>query len=100
MRSHAKKLMYMGLLLIIAAIYFFAPNLAGPHHVIGVKSSLDKQIQNGNFIVARSVSVQRGDMIIYESDIGDQVRRLIGFPGDVLSVADGGIFIDGKPIDT
>ena len=28
------------------------------------------------------------------------MRRLIGLPGDVISVANGGIFIDGKPIDS
>jgi hypothetical protein len=44
--------------------------------------------------------VQRGDIVIYKIDERTFARRLIGLPGDVISVADGGIFIDKKPIDT
>jgi hypothetical protein len=100
MERHAKKLMYTGLLLIFAALYAFHPHLTHPHAVVGAEGSVDKQIRNGNFIASHPTPVKRSDIVIYETDNDLFVRRLIGLPGEVISVANGGIFIDAKPIDT
>ena len=99
-RRHAKKILYSGLLLIFAALYLFKPSLTDFLHVVGAKGSVDRQIRDGNFIAARPISVQRGDIVVYQMEDLTWVRRLIGLPGEVISVADGGIFIDGKPIDS
>ena len=100
MRRHAKKLMYIVLLLILGALYAFKPHLTQPHSVVSAEGSVDKLIRNGNFIASRPISVQRGDIVVYEMDNLRFVRRLIGLPGDVISVANGGIFIDKKPMNT
>ena len=50
--------------------------------------------------------VERGDIIVFErpdgwgvGDIKDLIKRVIGLPGDTVSVVDGVVLIDGEPID-
>jgi hypothetical protein len=92
--------MYGGLLLVIAALWAFNAHLTVSHNVTGAKSSVDKQIRPRNFIASQPVPVQRGDIVVFEMDDQRWVRRLIALPGDMISVSNGGIFIDKKPIDT
>ena len=48
-------------------------------------------------------SVQRGDIVVFakppleQADYADLVKRVIGLPGDVISVSDGRVDIDGRP---
>ena len=92
--------MYAGLLLLFAAFFLFDPNLIRTLHIVDAKVSIDKVIREGNLVASLPVSPQRGDIVVYESENKLWARRLIGLPGDVIGVADGGIYIDGKPIDT
>ena len=98
--QHGKKIMYAGLLLLFAAFFLFDPNLTRTLHIVDAKVSIDKVIREGNLVASLPVSPQRGDIVVYKSENKLWARRLIGLPGDVIGVADGGIYIDGKPIDT
>ncbi len=48
-------------------------------------------------------SVHRGDIVVFgrppleQSDYSDLVKRVVGLPGDVLSVSGGRLFVDGLP---
>jgi signal peptidase I len=49
-------------------------------------------------------SVHRGDIVVFakppleQADYTDLVKRVIGLPGDVISVSDGHVDIDGRPL--
>lgn len=50
--------------------------------------------------------VNRGDIVVFEApdgtrtaEIKDLVKRVIGLPGDVIEGRDGGVFINGEPLD-
>ncbi|MBV8462916.1 MAG: signal peptidase I [Acidimicrobiales bacterium] len=71
--------------------------------------SMLPNLQIGDRIVVNKLSyrlgsVQRGDIVVFgrppleQSDYQDLVKRVIGMPGDVVSVADGHVDIDGRPL--
>ncbi len=49
-------------------------------------------------------SVHRGDVVVFhrppleQSDYSDLVKRVVGLPGDVVSLSDGHVEIDGRPL--
>jgi signal peptidase I len=50
--------------------------------------------------------VHRGDIVVFEappmmeqSDIKDLVKRVVGLPGDDVSLRDGQVYINGKPLE-
>jgi len=100
--KHRKKLMYAGLLLIFAALYFLRPNLSDVVYVVGTKDNADIEIRDGGFMATRPLPAERGDFIYLERPNAAHsfTLRLIGLPGDVVRVGDGGIFVNEKPIDT
>ncbi len=66
-------------------------------------------LQIGDRIVVDKLSfdfhgVHRGDIVVFrkppleEADYADLVKRVIGLPGDVISLSDGTVEIDGRPL--
>ena len=42
--------------------------------------------------------LRRGDLLLVESDGTEIIKRLIGLPNETVSIHDGEVFIDGKPL--
>ena len=66
-------------------------------------------LQIGDRIVVNKLSydlgsVQRGDIVVFakppleQADYADLVKRVIGLPGNVISLSDGHVDIDGRPL--
>lgn len=74
-----------------------------PHEVVG--TSMVPNFQNGEHLIANKViyrfsTPQRGDVVIFKySDTQDFIKRIVGMPGDEVSLRDGKIYLNGSQFD-
>ena len=75
--------------------------------------SMEPTLQIGDRILVNKLSyhlhgVDRGDIVVFSRpptencggpEVNDLVKRVIGLPGDVVSLANGYVYIDGKRLD-
>jgi signal peptidase I len=75
--------------------------------------SMEPTLQIGDRILVNKLSyhlhgVDRGDIVVFSRpptencggpEVNDLVKRIIGLPGDVVSLANGYVYIDGKRLD-
>lgn len=77
--------------------------VATPHQVEG--HSMDPSFADGEYLIANKLTYkfstpQRGDVIIFKrTETDDYIKRIIGLPGDVVSIKDGKILINGELLD-
>jgi len=78
------------LTIILVSLIFFQPRI-----VYG--SSVEPTIQDGQFIVVFRFAkiINRNDFWISEFNGKNSVKRVVGLPGELIEVKDGGIFING-----
>ena len=87
-------------LVIAVVLYLF---LMTPHEVLG--NSMHPTYKNGEYLMANKVlyrfsEPRRGDVIIFKySETQDFIKRIIGVPGDSLTIKDGKILINGNQLD-
>ncbi len=75
---------------------------------IVVESSMENTLHSGDYVLLSRQSYtifgepERGDIIVFKSDIKDDngngkllVKRIIGLPGDRISISGGRVYIDG-----
>lgn len=86
-------------LAIFAFIYYF---IASPHIIVG--SSMNKSFADGEFLLVNKIdyrlaSPQRGDVIVFHYDTThDYIKRILGLPGDSISVNNGTLYVNGKQV--
>ncbi len=69
--------------------------------------SMEPSYQHNNRVVVSKVSywfgdIQRGDVVVFPAPPNpneDYIKRVIGLPGDRVSVANGSVFVNGVPIE-
>jgi len=70
-----------------------------PHEVVG--SSMVPNFQNGEHLIANKIvykysNPKRGDVVIFKySETQDFIKRIIGLPGEEISLKDGKYYING-----
>lgn len=65
------------------------------------KLAYDVQIPFAQVSVKQLADPQRGDVIVFESEVSDKrlIKRVIGIPGDVVAMYDNKLVINGKPLE-
>lgn len=87
---------------IFLVVYMF---LFRPFQVSGTSmwpNFQDKEYVLTNLIVLRFENPKRGDVIVFKAPIDpdkDFIKRVIGAPGDTVSVKDGGVYVNGEKLD-
>lgn len=85
---------------IAVALYLF---IFTPHEVVG--SSMHPTYVNGEYLLANKLTYKlgdynRGDVVIFmHSETKDYIKRIIGLPGESISIRDGHILINGEVLD-
>ncbi len=73
-----------------------------PHEVVGV--SMVPNFQDGQHLIANKIlykftEPKRGDVIIFRySETQDFIKRVIGMPGDTISLMDGKLYVNDKEL--
>lgn len=77
--------------------------IATPHEVVG--RSMLPNFQNGEYLIGNKIGYkftepQRGDVIIFEyNEHTDYIKRIVGLPGEEISLQNGVIHIDNQMLD-
>jgi signal peptidase I len=95
--SVCTQLLVLGL--IGAAFFLRAP------HVLGL--SMEPRIHSGEFVLINTLAyrlghIRRGDIVAFQHDSPTPqtyLKRVVGVPGDRVSIDRGNVSIDGKPLE-
>ena len=87
---------------VFVVVYLF---LMQPHQVKG--SSMFPTFETGEYLLTDKVTLKRreplrGDVIVFKSPLDenfDFIKRVIGTPGDIVSVKNGYVYINGQMLD-
>ena len=75
------------------------------------QSSMENTLHEGNYLLLsrqayRFGSVKRGDIIVFRSSLTREngqdkqlIKRIIGLPGETISIEDGTVYIDGEALE-
>lgn len=92
--------------LVLAVVLYFGINAVSARvRVDGF--SMRPTLQDGEYILVNKLAYklgtpQRGDIVVFIFPVNPQedlIKRVIGLPGDMISVQDGVLSINGTPID-
>ena len=89
----------------IAIFLFVYLLLLQPHKIKG--DSMQPNFPNGEYLLTDKVSYRfrepkRGEVVVFEAPqtAGEEfIKRIVGLPGELVSVKEGAVFIDGKKLD-
>ena len=77
--------------------------IATPHEVVG--RSMVPNFQTGEYLIGNKIGYKfkephRGDVIIFEYDeYTDYIKRIIGLPGETVSIQNGKIYVNNQQLD-
>ena len=93
---------------IIAVLFlqFFMPTIVREHSMENTLKQNDYVFVSRRYYTWFKHDLARGDIIVFKSDLttssGSEkllVKRIIGIPGDRVSIADGEVYVNGEPSD-
>lgn len=64
-------------------------------------NSMEPTLHDGNAVFVsffRFSPLERGDIVVFRSDSGTLVKRVIGIPGDVISIKGGVVTLNGEKL--
>jgi signal peptidase I len=98
MRSFVREL--IGTLVIAIIVFLLLRLVVGSYAVIS--QSMEPGIQAGQRLLINKLAYKfhepvRGDIVFYKSPEGDldQMKRIIGLPGDIIEMHDRAVFLNG-----
>jgi signal peptidase I len=92
--------------LVVAAVIFLGVNLVTARiRVEG--SSMEPTLHDSELVVVNRLAYrwsepERGDIVVFRFPLEPDrrfIKRIIGLPGEYLSIHDGQVFVDGVPLD-
>jgi signal peptidase I len=92
--------------LVVAAVIFLGVNLVTARiRVEG--SSMEPTLHDAELVVVNRLAYrwdapERGDIVVFRFPLQPDrrfIKRIIGLPGEYLSIHDGQVFVDGVPLD-
>ena len=92
--------------LVLAVVLYFGINAVSARvRVDGF--SMKPTLQDGEYILVNKLAYklgepQRGDIVVFVFPVDpseDLIKRVIGLPGDTISVQNGVLSVNGKPVD-
>ena len=98
----------LGIAAIIAVLFlqFFMPTIVREHSMENTLKQNDYVFVSRRYYTWFKHDLARGDIIVFKSDLttssGSEkllVKRIIGIPGDRVSIADGEVYVNGEPSD-
>lgn len=75
------------------------------------ESSMEPTLYENHYLIVNKLAyktgeIQRGDIIVFESQLetedGDKkllIKRVVGLPGETVSIANEQVYIDGEPLE-
>lgn len=75
------------------------------------ESSMEPTLYENHYLIVNKLAyktgeVERGDIIVFESELetedGDKkllIKRIIGLPGETITITDGNVYIDGQLLE-
>ena len=101
MRNFVKEL--IGTLIIAIVIFILLRLIVGSYAVIS--DAMEPGMQVGEHILINKIAYhfsepERGDIVYYKSPNGDldQLKRIIGLPGDIVEVKDNAVYVNGNKL--
>ena len=96
----------IGETLFIAGLLFLAVNLVTARIKVD-GSSMEPSMHNGEFVVINRLAYrwadpQRGEIIVFRYPLDPErrfIKRIIGLPGDKISVHQGAVYVNDIPLD-
>lgn len=85
------------ILIAVFVIFFYCDKAT----VVG--NSMSKELSNSEVVLINKLSYKTGtpdrfDVIVYQTDTGISVKRVIGLPGEKIQITDSKIYINGKEL--
>jgi len=89
--------------ILLAAVIWLAVNFATARYVVDGQS-MEPNLHTGQFLIVSRLSYkfnspQRGDIIVFDfpgNPADDYVKRVIGLPGDTVTIQEGQLFINSN----
>ncbi len=96
------------ILVLVAIVTGYAFVMFGFQTINVVGPSMNDTLKDGQVVVVNKLSykfgsVERYDIVAFslvENDDYYDIKRVIGMPGETVSIADGVLYIDGQPLGT